>query len=81
MPVVVLAAAVHQYLAGEDLHYQVTFSLNFRRARSRLQLEPGVVADNWDLLKEEHQTADAVLMMHSSPVTTHTCASGLGTHI
>lgn len=42
----------HTHLAGKQLQYEVTVSLNFRRARSRLQLEPGVVADDWDLLRK-----------------------------
>lgn len=42
-------------LVGEELHYQVTFSLNFRRTRSRLQLKPGVIAAHWDLLQEGNQ--------------------------
>ena len=40
-----------EHLVGEELQYQVAFSLNLGRARSRLQLEPGVVADGWDLLR------------------------------
>lgn len=42
-------------LVGEELHYQVTFSLNFRRTRSMLQLKPGVIAAHWDLLQEGNQ--------------------------
>lgn len=38
------------YLVGEELQDQVTFSLNLRRTRARLQLEPGVKAANGDLL-------------------------------
>lgn len=45
----------HAHLAGKQLQYEVTVSLNFGRAGPRLQLEPGVVADDWDLLREGNQ--------------------------
>lgn len=45
----------YTYLAGEELQNQVTFSLNFRRAGSRLQLKPVVIADDGDLLREGNQ--------------------------
>lgn len=40
------------HLAGKQLEDQVTVALHLRRAGPRLQLEPGVVASDWNLLQE-----------------------------
>lgn len=40
------------HLAGKQLQYQVTVALHLRRAGPGLQLEPGVVASDWNLLQE-----------------------------
>lgn len=40
------------HLAGEQLEDEVTVALHLRRAGPGLQLEPGVVAGDWDLLWE-----------------------------
>lgn len=40
------------HLAGEQLEDEVTVALHLRRAGPGLQLEPGVVAGDWDLLQE-----------------------------
>lgn len=46
------AAAPLTHLIGEELQYQVTLALDLRRARPRLQLKPGVVADDWHFLRQ-----------------------------
>lgn len=40
------------HLAGEQLEYQVTVALHLGRAGPGLQLEPGVVASDWNLLQD-----------------------------
>lgn len=47
------AAAPLAHLIGEELQYQVTLALDLRRARPRLQLKPGVVADDWHFLRQK----------------------------
>lgn len=57
------------HLAGEELQYQVTFSLNFRRTGSRLQLKPGVISHNWDLLQEWSQQANSADVLSGKSFT------------
>lgn len=48
------AVAPPTHLIGEELQNQVTLALDFRRARPRLQLKPGVVADDGHFLQRQN---------------------------